>query len=146
MDSKFKTVECSVVIDAPVERVFEALTVGEKLAAWWPRAAETEPKLGGKVVLWWTKDTSNPSPSNRNETSFTTFDPPREVTYWGTTFTLKPLGNRTLVTISDRECPDDNGIISVALTWGALRLNLKMYIELGLDMRPKSGFNGHWGE
>jgi len=145
VDSKFKTVECSVVIAASPKRVFEALTVADKLAAWWPPAAETDPRLGGKVVLWWTKEKSTANPANRSETTFTTFDPPREVSYWGTTFTLKPLGDRTQVTITDRECPADDGIISVALTWGALRLNLKTYIERGFDMRSSTGF-GRWGE
>ena len=145
MAQEFKTVKCSVVIAAPPEAVFEALTVADKLASWWPPAAETDPRPGGKVVLWWTKDTSNPKPSNRCETSFSTFDPPNEVTYWSVTFTLQPLNGKTRVTITDTECPADDGIISVALTWGALRLNLKSYLERGIDMRSSTGF-GSWGE
>ncbi|MBI3828302.1 MAG: SRPBCC domain-containing protein [Planctomycetes bacterium] len=145
MADKFKSVKCTVVIDAPPKKVFEAITVANQLAGWWPSAAETDPRPGGKVVLWWTKDTANPTPSNHCATTFSSFKPPHEVTYWSVTFTLEPLGNRTKVTIDDKECPVDDGIISVALTWGALRLNLKSYVERGIDMRASTGFGGPWG-
>jgi uncharacterized protein YndB with AHSA1/START domain len=146
MAGQFRTVKCSVIIAAAPEAVFEALTVAEKLAGWWPSAAETEPKPGGKVLLIWSKNKNRNDASNRCETQFTTFDPPRQVTYWSVTFTLEPLdGGNTKVTISDNECPaDDAGLISVALTWGSLRLNLKTYVERGLDMRSDRGF-GAWG-
>lgn len=132
------------MIAAAPKVVFEALTVAEKLSAWWPPAAETDPKLGGKVVLVWS--TSNPTGANRSEATFTTFDPFREVTYWNVTFTLEPFGAGTKVTITDTDCPADDGIISVAVAWGSLRLNLKSYIEHGIDMRPKSGVSGCWGD
>ena len=146
MSQKFKNVKCTVVIAAPPQKVFDAITVADQLAGWWPPAAETEPRPGGKVVLWWTKDTANPKPSNRSESTFSSFNPPHEVTYWAVTFTLESMGDKTKVTIDDKECPADDGIISAALTWGSLRLNLKSYVERGIDMRASSGFQGCWGE
>jgi uncharacterized protein YndB with AHSA1/START domain len=145
MADKFKSVKCSVVIAAPPQRVFEAITVADQLASWWPSAAETDPRPGGKVVLWWNSDKANATPANRSESTFSSFNPPHEVTYWGTTFTLEPVGDKTKVIIDDKECPADDGIISVALTWGALRLNLKSYVERGIDMRGGGKFGSVWG-
>ncbi len=130
-------VDCSVLIAAPPPVIFEAITIGEKLATWWPRAAETEPRPGGKVILFWKKTDL----SNRAESTFKVYKPPYEVSYWGATFTLSDVNGKTKVRIVDDEVPAE-GLASVAQAWGALRLNLKTVLEFGIDLRP--GFYDPW--
>jgi uncharacterized protein YndB with AHSA1/START domain len=47
-----------VIIDAPVDTIFKALTDEKLLMAWFPDIAVLEPKLGGKVKFTFCKESS----------------------------------------------------------------------------------------
>jgi uncharacterized protein YndB with AHSA1/START domain len=45
------TIEITKHIDAPVDRVFRALTDADELARWWTSTAESDPRTGGEYAL-----------------------------------------------------------------------------------------------
>ena len=52
-DQESRTIELTVVIDAPVEAVWEALTRAEELVKWFPLEARVTPGPGGRVWIAW---------------------------------------------------------------------------------------------
>lgn len=124
------TVQDAISIQASPEQVFKALTEGPRLAAWWPKSAESEPRPGGALTLVWFNDSTM-------KTRFDTFVEHREVGYAFYTehlrFTLAPNGEGTDLAIEHR-C-DKDAEVHVAQSWGFLKANLKVYLELGKDLR-----------
>ena len=55
-DGAGRALEAEIHFDAPVERVWKALTDGEELSNWFPAKARVEPGVGGSVWLWWGGD------------------------------------------------------------------------------------------
>lgn len=117
-------------IKAPAERVFTFLTVGSELAKWWPMAAESEPKAGGKLVLVWFGE-------NKLTTKFDTFVEGQAVAFAFYTesvaFDLKAEDEGTEWKVVHR-CSTES-CIHVAQSWGFLAANLKSVIETGYDLR-----------
>lgn len=123
-------IEDETFIKAKPERVFKALTEGKEIAKWWPKAAESDPKAGGKLTLTWFN-------GSKCETKFETFEPGKEVSYKfyteHLTFKLTEKGEGTAVKIVHRCGPE--AAIHVAQCWGFLKANLKSVIEYGNDLR-----------
>ena len=67
-------IEDAVWIAAPPAIVFAALTDGPKLACWWPKSAESEPRAGGRLAMTWFS-------GDKVETRFETFAPDVEVSF-----------------------------------------------------------------
>jgi uncharacterized protein YndB with AHSA1/START domain len=127
-----------VVINAPREKVFEAISTADGVKCWWTDDTAIDPRLGGKAELRF----------NDKQTIFnmetTIFDPPEELTWkcmngpaeWiGTSVTwlLTPAGeggtNLRLEHINWRKT--DGEYPAVVETWGKLLPVLKEYAEGG---------------
>ena len=123
-------IEDSIWIRATPERVFNALTVGAEIARWWPKDAEAQPELGGKLILTWFTD-------HKLKTAFSTFVPAKEVSYPFYTeklsFSLRPENDGTELKIV-HHCGHD-AAIHIAQSWGFLKANLKSVIEHNIDLR-----------
>ncbi len=117
--------------------------MGDKLVRWWPRAAESDPRPGGKLLLWWSADTSDRSISNHCETVFRTFDPPNKVSFlmWEspTSFRIDSVEGKTRLRLTDEGAYGDSAA-DVARTWGFLMANLKAYLQFGVDLRSPNGW------
>jgi uncharacterized protein YndB with AHSA1/START domain len=132
--SEAKTTACivedTISIKAPAARVFKALTEGDEIARWWPKAAQSDPKPGGKLVLTWFND-------SKMESKFEKFVPNKEVAYpfyiEHLSFTLNEKDGATELLIR-HECGQD-AALHVSSAWGFLKANLKCYIEKGWDLR-----------
>jgi len=48
-----RAIDLSIVIDAPVEVVWEAISSAEELVRWFPLEAELEPRAGGRLWVSW---------------------------------------------------------------------------------------------
>src|SRR5687768_3774184 len=72
-----RTVRGEVEIDAPVERVWQALTVADELMRWFPLDARVEPGAGGSIFMSWNNEFSGAS-------QILDWEPPRLLrTTWG---------------------------------------------------------------
>ena len=122
-------IEDSIWIKTTPARLFNALSVGSELAHWWPLAAESDPKPGGKIVLTWFNGSTM-------ESRFETFIPEKEVAYPFYTeklsFTLTPEKDGTKVAVR-HQCDGDSAI-HVSQCWGRLTAYLKCWIEHGIDL------------
>ena len=123
-------VEESVVIRVPRRRVFDALTVGEQLARWWPRSATPEVREGGKIRFTWFD-------GGALETAFSTLSPDAQVAYRfydeDLSFHLKDHADGTHLTVTHRCSHKDS--VHIAGSWGFLKANLKAFLEKGIDLR-----------
>ncbi len=123
-------IEDSIVILAPPQQVFSALSDGGKLSQWWPKSAESEPRLGGRLALTWFTD-------GTMVTAFDRFVPGRALGFaFGPEridFMLEAKGAGTIFTV--RHACSAQSAIHVAQCWGFLKANLKSWIEHGRDLR-----------
>lgn len=100
-----------VELDAPVERVWRALTEGAELERWFPLQARVEPGVGGSVWMSWGNEFAGAS-------EILVWDPPRVLRMaWKlhpddgpaqvTEFTLEPRGGRTYLRVVTSGFPAD---------------------------------------
>jgi len=124
-------IEDDVWIAAPPGIVFTALTEGPMLASWWPKSAESDPRAGGRLAMTWFS-------GDQVETRFETFKPGEEVSFpfysEHVSFALSPDKGGTRLRIAHR-CGAE--AIHVAQSWGFLKANLKVFLEMGLDLRER---------
>ncbi len=122
-------IEDSIWIKAPPARVFKALTDADELSHWWPKAAETEPKKDGKIVLTWFND-------GKMSSTFETFVTDKEVSFpfytEKVTFTLTEKNNGTTFSVRHQCGPDT--ALHIAAAWGHLTVFLKSWVEHGIDL------------
>jgi len=120
-------------LDAPRERVFEALTIPEQVAQWWGPAvnmvdgAEVEPKVGGRYIV-------NMSGENGEDFSMrgriTELSPPEKLVIEFTRTFEDGSSRSTLLTLTLTE------------QGGGTRLRL---LHTGFaNMELRDGFNGGW--
>jgi uncharacterized protein YndB with AHSA1/START domain len=86
------TIEREIVIDAPVARVWEALTVPEQIASWFGDRAEVDLRPGGSATFSWEEHGSFPIAIERVE--------PQQVFSWRWSQEVNAVpapGNSTLV-------------------------------------------------
>ena len=123
-------IEDDVWIACPPAWVFAAVTRPQELAGWWPKAAEADPRLGGRLVFTWFA-------GGTLETRFTRFEPDHAVAFeFGrehVELELAPEQGGTRFRVRHR-CPHA-GAIHVAQAWGFLKASLKAYLEAGFDVR-----------
>lgn len=106
-----RSVSHQVEIDAPVERVWRALTEAQELERWFPLEARVIPGEGGSIWMSWRNEYEGESkilawePNRRLETSWGELDgqEPAQVT----TYTLETRGGRTVVRVVTSGFPTD---------------------------------------
>ncbi|MBJ6124779.1 SRPBCC family protein [Microvirga splendida] len=118
------------LLPGPVERVWEYLTQSE-LRRQWLAAGEMALAVGAPFEFVWRNDelTSPPgarpagsAEEHRLECSITELDPPRKLAItWGSTggvtFTLEPIGSKTLLTVTHRRVCERPMLLSVSAGW-----------------------------
>jgi uncharacterized protein YndB with AHSA1/START domain len=134
-------VRASIVIDAPVERVFAALMDPTALNKWIASAAEVEPRQGGRYSYGWTykvgeRDVSGgPTriidlvPNERLVTDWPDWrgDPSKPPTR--VAWLLERVGSKTRVTIVHGEFPRVVDVSDYPFGWPAFLRQLKTVVE-----------------
>ena len=147
MSNKNSFIKHTVVIKSTPEVVFTALTEANELTRWFPTRAESDPRAGGKYKLFW--DFSDASQNGSQEGEYIDFVPNKKVSYtWAAdaiptlvTFTLSEANGETTVDLEhstsqdgadEKKLHDDH-----ANQWGFFLMNLKGYLEAGVDLRKE---------
>lgn len=137
----------SLVINKPAEVVFKALTDAHELTHWFPSRAESDPRKGGKFMLAWDFNEASQNGSQNGE--YVDFEPNKALSY-----TWQAETGPTLVSI---KLSESNGETTLELDhastqagmdekklheghanqWMFFLMNLKGYLEAGMDMRQE---------
>ena len=126
-----------VTIQAPPERVYQALTTAEGIRNWWMRDADLDPRVGGTCEVRW-------APGLPIRLGIEALDPPARVSWktlssfrpeWlGTTLTfdLEPRESGTALLLAHRGFQVADAIFARTTTgWGYYLVSLKQYLETG---------------
>lgn len=145
MASNKRFIQQSVSIKKPRQVVFKALTQADELTSWFPSRAESDPRPGGKFKLFWDfKDTSQ---NGSQSGEYVEVVPGEKVSYtWNAdsvptlvTFNLSEANGETTVDLdhsTSEPGADENKLRDGhANQWGFFLMNLKGYLEAGMDMR-----------
>lgn len=124
----------SIIIDRHSSEVLPWLVEGERLAKWWPIAAESECREGGKLVFVWAN-------GSRLETHVTTFISEHISFPFGdehVDFFLSDDESSTKLTVKHSNISPEpiEHVIHIAQSWAFLLCNLKSVMERGWDLRP----------
>ncbi|MDX1624167.1 MAG: SRPBCC domain-containing protein [Gemmatimonadota bacterium] len=138
-----RSVEHEVEIDAPIERVWRALTEADELERWFPLEAEVEPGEGGSIRMSWRNEFEGTS-------EIVEWDPPRHLrTTWGpppddedapamfTDYTLEAKGGSTVLRVVTSGFPADESwddwVEGTRRGWRYELYSLKHYLERHAD-------------
>ncbi len=116
--NRVDAIERKITVEAPVERVWAALTVADQPAQWFGDSAEVDLRPGGEMRLGWSEHDASARAVVEEVDELTTFSYRWEVgadedgTMWSTkvTFTLDEDAGRTVVTVVESglaALPDD---------------------------------------
>ncbi len=137
----------SVSITTPRKVVFTALTQAEELIRWFPSRAESDPQPGGKLKLFW--DFTDASQNGLQDGEYVEVIPNEKISYTWTadsvptlvTFALSEASDETTIDLDhstaqdgadEKKLRDDH-----ANQWGFFLMNLKGYLEAGMDLRKE---------
>jgi uncharacterized protein YndB with AHSA1/START domain len=137
----------SVTIKSPRNVVFNALTDADELMRWFPTRVESDPRPGGKFRFVW--EFANPNENGSQEGEYVEVVRNEKLSYTWTagsvptlvTFVLSEANNETTVELDhastqagadEKKLHDDH-----ANQWGFFLMNLKSYLEAGVDMRKE---------
>jgi uncharacterized protein YndB with AHSA1/START domain len=134
-------IRLSIVIDAPPERVFKALLDPAALNEWMAKAAEVEPRIGGRYSYGWTyrhgsrEVNGGPTrildlvPNERLVTDWPDWrgDPTKPPTR--VAWLLEPVGEKTRVTVVHGDFPRTVDISDYPFGWSKFLTRLKELIE-----------------
>lgn len=137
----------SVVVNKPKSVVFKALTDANELTRWFPTRAESDPRAGRKIKLFWGFTDASQNGSQDGEYVEVIADEKFSYTWTAdaiptlVTFTLSEANGETTVDLEhsttyegadEKKLQDDH-----ANQWGFFLMNLKGYLEAGGDMRSE---------
>lgn len=147
MSNNNSFVKQTVIIKSPREVVFKALTQADELMRWFPTRVESDPRPGGKFKFAWEFANANENGSQEGEYVDV-------VTNENLSYTWTAESIPTLVTIhlseangettldldhstaqkgsDEKKLHDDH-----ANQWGFFLMNLKGYLEAGMDLRKE---------
>lgn len=132
-----RSVSHQVEIDAPIERVWRALTEAEELERWFPLEARVVAGEGGSIWMSWKNE-------YEGESKILAWEPPRSLkTTWGdvdgegpaqvTTYTLETEGGKTVVRVVTSGFPTDpswdDWVEGTRMGWRWELGSLKRYLE-----------------
>ena len=147
MSNNNSFIKQSVVVKSSREIVFKALTQADELVRWFPTRAESDPRAGGKIKLFW--EFTDVSQNGSQEGEYIEVVPNEKLSYtWMAdsiptlvTFTLNESNGETTVDLEhstshegadEKKLHDDH-----ANQWGFFLMNLKGYLESGADLRAE---------
>lgn len=136
----------AVLVRAPPEKIWQALTTAEGLDGWFTTGAEVDPGPGGSIRFRW-RDWGPEKITTEDGGPVLEADPPRRFVFgWhedldgdGTRveFTLKEVDEGTIVRVIDEGYPDSlEGLelfMDCAAGWGEALTLLKFYVEHGVS-------------
>jgi len=147
MSNKNSFVKQTVAIKSPQGVVFKALTNADELMRWFPTRVESDPRPGGKFKFAW--EFANASENGSQEGEYVEVVPHSMLSYTWQAETIPTLVSIRLSesngeTILDldhaslQEGADGNKLHEMhANQWGFFLMNLKGYLEAGMDMRKE---------
>jgi len=147
MSNKNGFVKQTVVIKSPQEVVFRALTNADELIRWFPTRVESDPRPGGKFKFAW--EFANASENGSQAGEYVEVVPNSMLSYTWQADTIPTLvsiqlseanGETTLDLdhASLQEGADGDKLHEMhANQWGFFLMNLKGYLEAGMDMRKE---------
>ena len=145
MSNKSSFYNHTVVIKSPKNVVFKALTNADDLMRWFPTRVESDPRTGGKFKYTW--EFANASENGSQEGEYVDVTPNEMLSYtWKTesvptlvSIQLSESGEETTVELdhaSLQEGADSEKLHNDhANQWEFFLMNLKGYLEAGMDMR-----------
>lgn len=139
----------SITIAKSKDVVFKALTQADELIRWFPSRAESDPKAGGNLKLFF--DFADASQNGKQEENYVDVAPNEKFSYtWMVkdgsvptmvTFQLKEMNGETIVDLDHSTSHDGADEKKLhdghAMQWGFFLMNLKGYLEAGMDMRKE---------
>ena len=147
MSSNKSFIKQSVVVNKSREAVFKALTQADELVRWFPTRAESDPRAGGKIKLFW--EFNDASQNGSQEGEYVEVVENEKFSYTWTadnistlvSFSLSESNGETTVDLEhstshegadEKKLHDDH-----ANQWGFFLMNLKGYLEAGADLRAE---------
>ena len=140
-------VQQTVTIKSSAEAVFKALTEADELMRWFPTRVESDPRPGGKFRFSWEFENASENGSQQGE--YVEVVPNRKLSYTWTaesiptlvTFNITEADGETTVELdhASRQPGADNQKLHDmhANQWGFFLMNLKSYLETGVDLRKE---------
>jgi uncharacterized protein YndB with AHSA1/START domain len=140
-----RTIEQSIVLDAPRDDVFRALTDADALNSWWTTSARSDPRPGGAFVYDW--EFEDASRNHRQQGEYIDVEPGRAISYpWAAggettvSFRLADADGGTEVKLTHSGfSADDEVYANHDGGWGHFLANLKSVLEGGPDGRVAIG-------
>ncbi len=149
MTNETRTSTQSIVLDAPIDRVFKAFTVAEEMVRWWPSRVESDPQTGGHFKFTFENNPAD-APVHVREGDYLEVLPNARISYpWN----IPGMEPATQVTVEIRA--DDAGTRATVIHsgwpaaaeadevfqmhdkgWAAFLQNLKVVLAGGDDIRP----------
>lgn len=145
MTNKTSFIEQSVVIKKPQAEVFKALTDADELMRWFPTRVESDPRPGGRYKFEW--EFANAAENGSQEGEYVEFAPDDKLSYtWKAddvptlvSFNLSESGGETTVALEHASLQEGADVDKLRADhvnqWGFFLMNLKGYLEAGMDMR-----------
>jgi len=147
MSNKNSFIKQTMVIKSSQAVVFKALTDADELMRWFPTRAESDPRPGGKLKLVWEFADANQNGSQDGE--YVEFVSNKMLSYsWKAesvptlvTFNVSESGGETTVELDHASLEAGADVDKLrddhANQWGFFLMNLKGYLEAGMDMRQE---------
>lgn len=145
MSNKKSFIEQTVVIKKPQADVFKALTDANELMRWFPTRVESDPRVGGKYKFEW--EFANADENGSQEGEYVELAADNMLSYtWKAddvptlvSFNLSESNGETTVVLEHASLQDGANLDKLrndhADQWGFFLMNLKGYLEAGMDMR-----------
>src|SRR5688500_15344876 len=150
MSDHHSFVQQTVTIKSSPEVVFNALTQADELMRWFPTRVESDPRPGGKFKFTWEFANAHENGSQQGE--YVEVLPNRKLSYRWTaetkptiptlvTFHLTESGEETMVELDHASLQEGADLEKLqemhANQWGFFLMNLKGYLETGMDLRKE---------
>lgn len=147
MSNKNSFFKHKVMIKSPKSVVFNALTNVDDLMRWFPTRAESDPHPGGKLKLTW--EFANASENGSQEGEYVEVIPNKMLSYTWKAETVPTLvsiqlsesGGETTVELDHASLQEGADTEKLhhdhANQWGFFLMNLKGYLEAGMDLRKE---------
>lgn len=136
-------IRVNTYIDAPPQRVYDALTSGSTWDAWFTQGTELDARPGGSILFRWIDAQVDRYTTTAGGPVLEAEPPRRLVFQWtpgGSTttiaFNLQPLGPGTRLSVSESghklTQKDVDALVDCATGWGEALTLLKFYLEHGV--------------
>ena len=147
MSNNHSFIKQTVVIKSSQENVFKALTKADELVRWFPSRAESDPRPGGKFKLFW--DFVDTSQNGSQEGEYVDIVANKKLSYTWTadsvptlvSFDLSEANGETTLELehstTQKDADEKKLYDDHANQWGFFLMNLKGYLEAGMDLRKE---------